>query len=101
MHHTMCQACPQVAPSPGNQAGVAAASGATCPCCFTNRPLCCPQHTQGGPGCASLFGAFYELGPELVAEDLSLQPNPGGCFPPRVLVPPSPPGQPPAGSTPA
>lgn len=32
---------------------------------------------QGGPGCASTFGAFYELGPLLVSGDSSgqLQPN--------------------------
>lgn len=32
---------------------------------------------QGGPGCASTFGAFYELGPLLVSGDNSsqLQPN--------------------------
>lgn len=39
---------------------------------------------QGGPGCSSLFGAFYELGPELVGEDLSLRPNPGEWRRPRA-----------------
>lgn len=32
---------------------------------------------QGGPGCASSFGNFYELGPQRVTPDLSLEPNPG------------------------
>ncbi|PNW88027.1 hypothetical protein CHLRE_01g011300v5 [Chlamydomonas reinhardtii] len=32
---------------------------------------------QGGPGCASTFGGFYELGPWSVREDLSVEPNPG------------------------
>ena len=32
---------------------------------------------QGGPGCASLFGMLYELGPDSVQEDLSLKRNPG------------------------
>ena len=42
-------------------------------------PLTCfiPPLAQGGPGCASLFGNFFELGPELVDENLDLQPNPG------------------------
>lgn len=31
---------------------------------------------QGGPGCGSTFGDFYELGPQLVT-GLALQPNPG------------------------
>ncbi|PNG99622.1 Serine carboxypeptidase-like 50, partial [Tetrabaena socialis] len=33
---------------------------------------------QGGPGCASTFGAFYELGPWSVNPNLSVQRNPGG-----------------------
>ena len=41
---------------------------------------------QGGPGCASLFGAFCELGPDLVDGELGLQPNPGGCWPCRRRV---------------
>lgn len=32
---------------------------------------------QGGPGCASTFGAFYELGPYLVNDDMTVEPNPG------------------------
>ena len=32
---------------------------------------------QGGPGCSSLFGAFYINGPYLINADLSLRPNPG------------------------
>lgn len=36
-------------------------------------------HSQGGPGCSSLFGAFYELGPQLVDEGLGLQANPGAA----------------------
>lgn len=33
---------------------------------------------QGGPGCASTFGGFYELGPYSLNEELELVPNPGG-----------------------
>lgn len=36
-------------------------------------------HAQGGPGCASTFGGFYEIGPWLVTEDLQLVENPGRC----------------------
>ncbi|CAK0783932.1 hypothetical protein CVIRNUC_007135 [Coccomyxa viridis] len=32
---------------------------------------------QGGPGCSSQFGNFYELGPYLVNKSLQLAPNPG------------------------
>lgn len=41
------------------------------------RPLPPSLGVQGGPGCSSLFGAFYELSPHLVDSDLGLQPNPG------------------------
>ena len=33
---------------------------------------------QGGPGCASTFGGFYELGPYSLNEDLELVANSGG-----------------------
>lgn len=32
---------------------------------------------QGGPGCASTFGGFYEVGPYLINEELELKDNPG------------------------
>ncbi|XP_057806085.1 serine carboxypeptidase-like 50 [Salvia miltiorrhiza] len=32
---------------------------------------------QGGPGCSSMLANFYEFGPWLVKQDLSLGPNPG------------------------
>jgi vitellogenic carboxypeptidase-like protein len=31
---------------------------------------------QGGPGCASTFGAFYELGPFVINDKGKLEPNP-------------------------
>ncbi|CDP00771.1 unnamed protein product [Coffea canephora] len=32
---------------------------------------------QGGPGCSSMLGNFYELGPWLVTSNVSVKPNPG------------------------
>ncbi|CDP00769.1 unnamed protein product [Coffea canephora] len=32
---------------------------------------------QGGPGCSSMLGNFYELGPWLVSSNVSVKPNPG------------------------
>ena len=32
---------------------------------------------QGGPGCASMFGMLYELGPDSIQPDLRLKKNPG------------------------
>ncbi|KAI5677145.1 hypothetical protein M9H77_08095 [Catharanthus roseus] len=32
---------------------------------------------QGGPGCSSMIGNFYELGPWRLSTDISLKPNPG------------------------
>ena len=37
---------------------------------------------QGGPGCASTFGGFYEVGPYLINKDLELMDNPGEAPPP-------------------
>ena len=55
----------------------ASADTGRCPRRHRPPPPCAAALLQGGPGCASLFGAFYELGPELVNADLNLRPNPG------------------------